>query len=211
MIDYSHDLPKLGADGRILEGIVTTCNEDGSANIAPMGPIVDSQFTRLLFRPFPTSTTYGNLVQTGQGVFHVTDNVQWFAQSAVGIPDPMPTMFSASKIDGWVLTDTCRWYGFKVESIDAFGEPREDPNHRQTFLARVVEQQRLRDFFGFNRAKHAVIEAAILATRLDYLSAEALQSELRRLETLVRKTGGIQEQRAFRHLQEHVSCKLRHQ
>jgi uncharacterized protein len=207
MIDSNHDLPELGADGRILEGIVTTCNEDGSANIAPMGPIVDSRFTRLLLRPFPTSTTYANLVRTGQGVFHVTDHVEWFAQSAVGVPDPLPVMFAATKIDGWVLADSCRWYGFEVDSIDASGAPRVDLGQRPTFLANVVEQHRLRDFFGFNRAMHAVIETAILATRLEYLSVEMVQAEMRHYEALVRKTGGDQERRAFRHLQAFVHTK----
>ena len=205
MPEDSHDWPTLGADGLILEGIVTTLNEDGSTNMAPMGPIVDTRFMRLLFRPYSSSTTYANLVRTGQGIFHVTDNVELFAQSAIGIPKPIPAMFPATKVDGWVLADTCRWYGFQVESTDAVVAAEQDSSHRSTFLARVVEQQRLRDFVGFNRAKHAVIEAAILATRVDLLSAETLQSEMQRLQTSVRKTGSIQEQKAFQHLQKLVS------
>ena len=39
-------------------------------------------------------------------------------------------------------------------------------------VADVVDSGRLRDFFGFNRAKHAVIEAAILATRIDFLEPQ---------------------------------------
>lgn len=80
----SHSLPTLGADGRILEGIVTTRNVDGTTNIAPMGPIVDSDFTTLIFRPFKTSTTYENLIRARTGVFHVTDDVELFAAAAVG-------------------------------------------------------------------------------------------------------------------------------
>ena len=61
----------------ILEGIVTTRNEDGTINVAPMGPVVDPaeapRITNLLLRPFQTSTTYANLARTRQGVFHVTD------------------------------------------------------------------------------------------------------------------------------------------
>jgi hypothetical protein len=56
---------------------------------------------------------------------------------------------------------------------------------------------RLRDFFGFNRAKHAVVEAAILATRTQILPAAEIEAEYRRLAVLVDKTGGEQEHTAF--------------
>ena len=100
--------PRLGADGRILEGIVTSRNENGTVNISPMGPIVDEPITRLCFRPYPTSTTYQNLCRTGRGVFHVTDDVLLFAQAAVGQPEPPPAM------EGLILQDACRWYEFEV-------------------------------------------------------------------------------------------------
>ena len=59
-------LPSLGEDGMILEGIVTTLNDDGSVNISPMGPIIDSKLDVFVFRPYQTSTTYKNLVRTGE-------------------------------------------------------------------------------------------------------------------------------------------------
>ena len=70
----------------ILEGIVTTRNEDGAVNVAPMGPIIDPDeaphITRLHLRPFQTSTTFANLARTRQGVFHVTDDVLLLARAA---------------------------------------------------------------------------------------------------------------------------------
>ena len=55
----------------ILEGIVTTINDDGTLNIAPMGPRVDNSasLARFDLRPFRTSTTYRNLKARGEGVF----------------------------------------------------------------------------------------------------------------------------------------------
>ena len=64
----------------------------------------------------------------------------------------------------------------------------------------VVDQGRLRDFFGFNRGKHAVVEAAILATRTEFLPADEILSQFERLRVLVEKTGGPAEQRAFEFL-----------
>ena len=67
----------------ILEGIVTTISADGTVNISPMGPRVNEPLTRLILRPYQTSTTYQNLKRTGQGVLHVTDDVELLAQAAV--------------------------------------------------------------------------------------------------------------------------------
>ena len=72
----------------ILESIVTTIDQQGEINIAPMGPIVDEAMTRLLLRPFETSTTFRNLKSSGRGILHVTDDVLLLAQAALGRPDP---------------------------------------------------------------------------------------------------------------------------
>jgi hypothetical protein len=63
---------------------------------------------------------------------------------------------------------------------------------------------------GFNRAKHAVIEGAILATRLHILPGNEILAELGRLQTLVDKTGAAAEQRAFDLLRQHVERVLSH-
>jgi hypothetical protein len=184
-----------------LEGIVTTQNADGVPNIAPMGPIVDANFERLLLRPFRTSMTYQNLKRTGEGVLHVTDDVELFARAAVGRLEPLPSLKPADAIHGVILTDACRWYAFRVDSID-------DRSERTAILASVVEGGRLRDFFGFNRAKHAVIEAAILATRIGIVDPVTIRTEFERLSVPVDKTGGTQERSAFQFLREYVQAEL---
>jgi hypothetical protein len=155
-----------------------------------MGPIVDANFTRLLLRPYNTSTTYQNLKRTGQGVLHVTDDVELFARAAVGELMTPPKFSLARTVEGFVMADACRWYEFQVESLD-------DRHERTEIVARVVEAGRIRDFIGFNRAKHAVIEAAILATRVEFLKAAHIRAEYERLAVIVEKTGGRQEHAAF--------------
>ena len=80
----------------ILEGIVTTMGETGGVNVAPMGAVVDDSghgpFRRMVLRPFRTTTTLANLKRTGQAVFHVTDDVELLARSAVGHLDPPPKL-----------------------------------------------------------------------------------------------------------------------
>ncbi|HEY1783920.1 MAG TPA: DUF447 domain-containing protein [Pirellulales bacterium] len=178
----------------ILEGIVTTINADGSVNVSPMGPEVDVDMQHLVLKPFRTSTTYANLKRTGQGVFHVTDDVELLAQAAVGTPDPLPRMTRSEAVDGWILADACRWYAFRTSAID-------DAQERTRIETEVVAHGRLRDFFGFHRARHAVLEAAILATRTGLLPADEIFAQLERLRPLVEKTGGASEKRAWAFLE----------
>jgi hypothetical protein len=187
--------------GKLLEGIVTTICADSTPNIAPMGPIVDADFQWLTLRPFRTSVTYQNLKRTGEGVLHVTDDVELFAHAAVGQPEPLPPSHQATAVNGVILSDACRWYAFRVASLD-------DRDDRTTITAKVVDCGHLREFFGFNRAKHAVIEAAILATRIGIVESDTISTEFGRLAAIVEKTGGHQERRAFEYLRQYVLDEL---
>ncbi|MBI4585562.1 MAG: DUF447 family protein [Planctomycetes bacterium] len=179
----------------IIEGVVSTIDGQGAPNIAPMGPLVSPDFETLLFRPFKNSRTYQNLKRHPQGVFHITDDVELIAQAALG--EVHPPLRPAEKVLGWIIEGACRYFEFQVEKID-------DRADRTSMLARVVAAGLLRDFIGFNRAKHAAVEAAILASRLGILPIEEIVREMERLEGLVRKTGGAAEERAFRLLKDHV-------
>jgi hypothetical protein len=185
-------------DATLLEGIVTTLDSNGAPHIAPMGPLVDEDFNWLLLRPFRTSATYANLKRSREGVLHVTDDVELLARAAVSRLEQMPRLERAAAVEGVILADACRWYAFRVESLD-------DRDERTKIVARVVARRRIRDFFGFNRAKHAVVEAAILATRIGLLEPDHIRSEMARLAALVEKTGGRQEHRAFSFLQEFLN------
>src|SRR5262245_24806489 len=185
----------------ILEGIVTTIGLDGAVNIAPMGPAVDESMQRFVLRPFRTAQTYQNLRRHGEGVLHVTDDVSLLARAALGAVVPQPPLLPAEHVRGWILGDACRYYEFRVDAMD-------DREERVRIDAEVVHSARLRDFFGFNRAKHAVVEAAILATRTDFLPLDQIEAEFAKLAVLVGKTGGQQEKDAFAFLQAHVErCK----
>jgi uncharacterized protein len=182
----------------ILEGIVTTISPTGDINIAPMGPRVDADMRRFLLRPFNTSTTYHNLRAHGEGVLHVTDDVLLLAQAAIGQLVQLPPLLPAHAIRGWVLRDACRAYEFRVAKID-------DREERVNIECAVVYRGTLRDFFGFNRAKHAVVEAAILATRTHILPMEEIEAEYRKLAVIVQKAGGEREKEAFEFLREYLS------
>jgi uncharacterized protein len=184
----------------ILEGIVTTLSLECELNIAPMGPKLepDLSMRRFELRPYRTSTTFQNLKARGEGVFHVTDDVLLLAQTAIGVPvTPPPKLRKAGVVSCSILQGACRYYEFRIVELN-------DKEERTRLLAETVAEGRLRDFLGFNRARHAVVEAAILATRTAFLPRDEILAEFQRLAVIVAKTGGLAEDTAFRLLHSHV-------
>ncbi len=182
---------------RIVEGMLTTQNADGTVNVAPMGPRVDDQFKQFLLRPFPGSRTYENLLRTRQATFHVTDDVEMIAQAAVGdLPQP-PTFLESSPAGYHVLANCCRWFQLEAAQVDTSGE-------RAELTCFVLQQGHVRDFFGLNRAKHAVLELAILATRVHLLTPDKIDQAIAEMTPWVEKTGGDAELRAWDFLVETI-------
>jgi hypothetical protein len=80
----------------------------------------------------------------------------------------------------------------------------DDTPPRSRIDTRVVHRGYRREFLGFNRARHAVLEATILATRTHLIPAEQIREELARLQVIVDKTAGPREQEAMVLVTEHV-------
>lgn len=192
----------------IIEGIVTTRDSAGVLNIAPMGARCAEQVIyqgtvpdTLTLRPYRSSQTFRNLSHDGLGVFHVTDDVELLARAAVG--DELGDV-KTSELPGSgqaILADACRWYALKVQSTDATREPAE-------LRCRVTDHGHIRDFAGLNRGMLAVVEAAILATRIDFHDIRDWQDRLREWRVLVDKTGGTREQRAFQFVESYFVRRL---
>lgn len=146
-----------------------------------------------LLRPFKTSRTYSNLLTNPFATIHVTDDALLFAKAAISQLSIEEKKSLVHHLDGtkwWPLIDCHRWFAVKVELRD------EDPL-RANMDCCVIHSSVVRPFFGFNRAKHAVIEAAILATRTHLLPAEEVLGEMERLQPLIEKTGGPEEHLGF--------------
>ena len=186
----------------ILEGIVTTHNEDGTVNVSPMGPEVgdDAVVNQFVLKPFNTSQTYQNLKRGGVGVLHVTDDVLLIARAAIQQLTEIPTIDESCGNQRLVLGNACRWYEFEVVELD-------DEQQRTRIQCKTTQQGELRPFWGFNRAKHAVLEAAILATRLGILERQEIDQEMQQLEIIVGKTAGAQELAAFELIQRFLAVR----
>jgi hypothetical protein len=179
----------------IVETVVTTTNPDGSVNCGAMG--VEWGETSIVIKPYRGTRTLRNLRATGFAVVNLTDDILLFTQAALG--DPHPPTRPAATVTGAVLEDACSWREVRVEQVDADGP-------RAHVTTRVVDGGRGREFLGLNRARHAVLEASILASRTRFLPPEEIRQELRHLQVVVDKTAGARELAAMELVMRHVGA-----
>jgi hypothetical protein len=177
----------------IVEAILTTMDEAGAVNFAPMG--VEWGEDEIVVKPYAETTTYRNLRATGAAVVNLTDDVMAFARAAIS--DPQFPWEPARVVRGAVLADACSWRELEVVAWEAHAP-------RARARARVVHRGFKREFLGFNRARHAVLEAAILATRTRFLPRDEILAEFDRLWVIVEKTAGPVEREAMTLLTDYV-------
>jgi hypothetical protein len=177
----------------IIETIFSTLDVDGKPNFAPMGLALKGDAVAV--RPYRNTRTFGNLSLTGCGVANVTDDVLAFVKSC--FYDAVLPHFPAEKIHGAVFEHTCSW--MELEVVSGSGD-----DVRADFDCRVVHTGRRKDYAGFCRAGGAVIEAAILATRIDMNDLETVEEELNRYQAIVEKTGSGSEEEAMRLIRQYI-------
>lgn len=179
----------------IYETIITTANVDGSIHIAPMG--IHDHRELVVLAPFRPSTTLENLKRTGEAVINLTDDVTIFAGCVTGRRD-WPT-YNASAIVGGVLEAALAHVEVKVRRV-------EEDELRPRFFCAPFHRETHAPFAGFNRAQAAVVEAAILVTRLERLPADKVDREIEYLAIAVEKTAGKREQLAWQWLMDSIDA-----
>jgi hypothetical protein len=181
----------------IIETIVTSVDANGALNCAPMGVEWDEE--TIVIKPFVDTTTFRNLSATGAAVINLVDDVMLFAEGATG--NAIFPHGPATVVRGAVLDAACSWREVTVVSIDATPP-------RSRIVTRVAHRGVRREFLGFNRARHAVLEAAIVATRTHLIPVEEVRAEFARLQVIVDKTAGPREHEAMALLTRYVGNKL---
>lgn len=188
----------------IRECIVTTLSAEGKVHIAPLGLIADQAEGApegWIIAPFKPSTTLDNLRSNPYAVANFIDDVLIFAGCLTGNRDwPLRP---ASAVPGAILDAALSHAELKVERV-------EEDEQRPRFHCRVMFQAVHAPFKGFNRAQAAVLEAAILATRLHMLPRDKIERELAYLQIAVEKTAGPREHEAWRLLVEKIEDHFKH-
>ena len=173
-------------NSKIHEVIVTTISKTGKPHSAPMG--ITEVNGHFLIQPFKPSATYENLKHHRQCTINYTDDVRVFAGSLTGRRD-WPTL-PCQKIEGQYLEQALAHT--ELEIIDFV-----DGDPRTAFTGKIVNEVIHAPFRGFNRAQSAVIEAAVLTSRLTMLPAEKVKQEIRYLTIAIEKTAGERELEAW--------------
>ena len=169
----------------IRECIVTTVSAESRPHIAPLGLIADGE--GWIIAPFCPSTTHDNLRAIPHAIANFVGDARLFAGCLTGRKDwpllptrgPIPRLAAA--------------LSHSVLAVTRVSEHEQRPR----FHCRVVETVTHRPFPGFNRAENAVLECAILVSRLHMLPKEKVMAELAYLEIAISKTAGPDEAEAW--------------
>lgn len=181
----------------IREVILTSQSANGRVHLAPMGVhVVDDG---MLVMPYRPSTTLENLLATGQAVMNYCDDVRIFAGCLTGRRD-------------WPLAPADQVAGPRLAGALAHAELEvvrlEDDAVRPKLYCCVIHEGVHAPFRGFNRAQFAVLEAAILVSRLRMLPREKIEAELAYLSIGFEKTAGPIEREAWGWLMDTVDAFL---
>lgn len=180
----------------IRETIVTTAGADGVVHVAPLGLIAEAD--GWIIAPFRPSKTLDNLRQVPFAVANYTDDVRIFAGCLTGRYEWSTAASDEVKVP--------RLAGALAHAELAVERVTED-EQRPRFHCRVLRLVTHAPFLGFNRAQAAVIEAAILVSRLDMLPREKVEQEIAYLQIAIGKTAGAAEQEAWQWLMERVAAR----
>jgi hypothetical protein len=178
----------------IRECVVTTIDATGHVHVAPLGLIQDGE--EWIIAPFRPSATLHNLQVVPFATANYVDDVRIIAGCLTGRRD-------------WPILDMRGHPVPRLAAALAHGELKvsrvEHDETRPRFHCAVSKVEMHAPFRGLNRAKAAVLEAAILVSRLSMLPREKVDSEIAYLQIAIDKTAGAEEREAWDWLMEAVT------
>lgn len=177
----------------IRETIVTSQSINGDTHIAPMGVHVLER--EMLIMPFRPSITLDNILASGHAILNHTDDVRVYAGCLTGRRH-WP-LICADRIPGHRLADALAHAELELLRV-------EDDAIRPRLYCRIIHEANHAPFQGFNRAQFAVLEAAILVSRLHLLPWKKIEEELAYLAIGLTKTAGERELEAWNWLMERI-------
>jgi hypothetical protein len=181
----------------IRECIITTVDKAGKVHIAPLGIIAEND--GWVIAPFRPSTTLDNLNAVPFAVASYTDRVRIIAGCLTGRKN-WPTV----PVVGYPVPRLEAALAHSVLEVASVSDDGVRPRH----FCRVVQEEAHAPFTGMNRARAAVLELAILVSRLNMLPREKIEAEIAYLTIAIDKTAGPQEIEAWGWLMQRVSDHL---
>ena len=180
--------------GYVRETLVTTKNADESIKVSPLGVYIDDKILKL--KPFKPSKSLENILRNESGVINYVDDVRIFA-SCITNKEIQINFKKVSKIDCSRIEKAISHTEFIVKDI-------KDDNQRPTIICEPINEETHKMFYGFNRAKSAIIELCILASRLGIIEDSKIKKEISYLKIAIEKTAGENELEAWNWLIEYI-------
>ncbi|RFU49333.1 DUF447 domain-containing protein [Paraburkholderia sp. DHOC27] len=171
----------------IHETIVTTAACDGRPHIAPMGARYEEDC--VILSPFRPSVTLDNILASHCAVLNFTTDVRVFAGCVTHCASEWPTL-AASRVAGVRLAASLAHAEYELVDV-------RDDKERPVLRLQCVHRETHAPFAGFNRAQAAVVEGAILVSRLFMLPPEKVDREMAYLQIAIDKTAGEAERIAW--------------
>ncbi|HAF02146.1 MAG TPA: DUF447 domain-containing protein [Methylophilaceae bacterium] len=179
----------------IYETIISTVDVQGQVHVTPFGIRKEGDF--VIISPYKPSATLDNILSTKCAVMNLTDDVRVFASAIVReYQDYLLT--PAIKVNGYRLANTLAHQELVLVNV------KED-EFRPELRMQVVYEAAHQAFSGFNRAQAAVIELAVLVSRLHLLPKDKVLTEKHYLQIAIDKTAGAQELQAWRWLEQKIN------
>ncbi len=181
----------------IRETIITTVDTNGKVHIAPLGIIAERD--GWIIAPFRPSVTLDNLAAVPFAVASYTDDARIFAGCLTGRKD-WPTV----PVEGAPVPRLAAALAHSVLRVESIADDGVRPRH----FCRIVQEETHAPFTGLNRARAAVLELAILVSRLGMLPSEKIEAEIAYLSIAIEKTAGPEEKEAWGWLMRKVTDHL---
>ena len=183
----------------ILETIISTISEKKILNISPFGIKKIEEY--LLISPYLPSTTHNNLLSNKCASISYTDNANIFVECILKKTEKLK-ITKCSFIDSFFLSDS-----LKHEEVKVVKYLKDEV--RPTFKCKIIHSEKHGSFISINRARNAIIEACILATRTKFLPKKKILNELDYLENALYKTSGKEEEISWRNLRIFIEKNIR--
>jgi uncharacterized protein len=181
---------------QIFETVVTTVGAGGAVHVAPMG-VRYPDARSVVLMPFKPSTTLDNITASGHAVLNVVADTRVFAGCVTGRRD-WPTV-PAETITGARLVQALSHTELRLDR-------RSDDAERPVLHLTRVHEATHAPYRGFNRAQAAVIEGAVLVSRLHMLPPDKIEREMAYLQIAIDKTAGAEEHEAWGWLRDAVAA-----
>lgn len=178
----------------IFETIITSVDSMGVPHVAPFG--ISMQDGLVVISPYKPSSTMANILASNHAVMNLTDDVRVFAAALTG--RSAWDLVAADKVVGVRLAACLAHKELKLVNVI------DHPLRPQLFL-QVLHEKQHQAFQGFNRAQAAVIELAVLVSRLTRLPMDKIEQEIGYLNIAIEKTAGPSELEAWSWLMEAVT------